>query len=89
MTIGPRKEVEAIHLKAMPAILTTGEEIEVWMTAPGQEALKLQRPLTDGALRTVARGEKKDRERKLVTEGGCDDLGEDVLASGAIDKCDL
>jgi len=34
-----------------------------------QQALKLQRPLPDGALRTVARGEKKDKERKLVTEG--------------------
>jgi putative SOS response-associated peptidase YedK len=40
LTTGPNKEVEAIHLKAMPAILTTAEEIEVWMTAPAQEALK-------------------------------------------------
>jgi hypothetical protein len=32
------------------------------MTAPALEALKLQRPLRDGALRIVARGAKKDGE---------------------------
>ena len=56
----PNKEVGAIHPKAMPAILTKPEEIETWMTAPAEEALKLQRPLPDGSLKIVARGEKKD-----------------------------
>ena len=50
----------AIHPKAMPVILTTPEEVETWMTAPAEEALKLQRPLPDGALRIVARGLLKE-----------------------------
>ena len=41
-------------------ILTTVEEIETWMTAPVDEAMKLQRPLPGDALRIVARGEKSD-----------------------------
>jgi len=44
----------------MPVILTTPEEIETWMTASTEEALALQRPLADGALRIVARGDKQD-----------------------------
>lgn len=47
----------------MPAILTKPEEIETWMTAPAEEALKLQRPLPDGALKTVLTGAKKDEAR--------------------------
>jgi putative SOS response-associated peptidase YedK len=45
----------------MPVILTTPEAVEIWMTAPPDEALKLQRPLLDGALRIVARGVKEDQ----------------------------
>ncbi len=45
----------------MPVILTSRTEIETWMTAPAEEALRLQRPLPDGALRIVATGEKEDR----------------------------
>jgi putative SOS response-associated peptidase YedK len=44
----------------MPVILTTPDEIEKWMTAPTEEAVKLQRPLPDGSLKIVARGSKKD-----------------------------
>jgi putative SOS response-associated peptidase YedK len=44
----------------MPVILTTREEVETWMTAPSDEALKLQRPVPDGSLQIVARGVKED-----------------------------
>jgi putative SOS response-associated peptidase YedK len=44
----------------MPVILTTPDEVETWMTAPPDEALKLQRPLPDGVLKIVARGVKED-----------------------------
>jgi putative SOS response-associated peptidase YedK len=60
LTTDPNKVVGAIHPKAMPVILTTPEEIDLWMGAPIEEALRLQRPLRDDALRIVARGEKKD-----------------------------
>ena len=60
LTTEPNKEVGAIHPKAMPVILTKPEEIESWMTAPTDEALKLQRPLPASSLKIVARGLKKD-----------------------------
>ena len=46
LTTGPNREVGAIHPKAMPVILTTPDEIDLWMkNASPEEALKLQRPL--------------------------------------------
>ena len=45
----------------MPVILRTDDEIETWMTAPAEEALKLQLPLPDGTLRVVMTGEKEDK----------------------------
>ena len=60
LTTEPNLDVGAVHPKAMPAILTTQEEIKVWLTAPWTEASALQRPLPDGALRVVAQGEKQD-----------------------------
>jgi putative SOS response-associated peptidase YedK len=60
LTTEPNAEVGAIHPKAMPVILTTPDEVETWMTASPDEALRLQRPLRDGSLRIVARGVKED-----------------------------
>ncbi len=52
--------VAPVHAKAMPSILTSRAEIDLWLTAPAKEALDLQRPLLDSALRIVARGQKAD-----------------------------
>jgi putative SOS response-associated peptidase YedK len=52
--------VAPIHSKAMPVILTTAGEIDAWLTAPNEVALQLQRPLSDDALRIVARGRRQD-----------------------------
>jgi putative SOS response-associated peptidase YedK len=60
LTTEPNALVGSIHPKAMPVILTTSEEVETWLTAPTPEALRLQRPLPDDALRIVARGVKED-----------------------------
>jgi len=44
----------------MPVILTGAAEWETWLAASWSEAKALQRPLPDGSLRIVLRGEKED-----------------------------
>jgi len=48
----------------MPVILTTPEEVDLWLLADPPKALELQRPLPDDALRIVASGEKEDEPRE-------------------------
>ncbi|MBO3760355.1 SOS response-associated peptidase family protein [Ciceribacter sp. L1K22] len=50
LTCEPNSVVGPIHPKAMPVILTREDEIETWLTAPWQEAQRLQRPLPDESL---------------------------------------
>ncbi|WP_185982577.1 SOS response-associated peptidase [Aureimonas mangrovi] len=63
-TTDANAEVGAIHPKAMPVILRDADEIYVWLRADWSEAKALQRPLPDGTLMVVAKGEKQDGGEK-------------------------
>ena len=60
LTVEPNDVVGAVHPKAMPVILDRPEDREIWLHAPVEDAMTLQRPLADGTLKIVARGERKD-----------------------------
>lgn len=45
LTTTPNAVVSPIHEKAMPVILTTPDEVDLWLSAPWEEAKQLQRPL--------------------------------------------
>ena len=66
LTTDANADVAPIHPKAMPVILTSDEEIETWLRAPAAEALGLQRPLADGALKVVAKGPRQDLEASVA-----------------------
>jgi putative SOS response-associated peptidase YedK len=60
LTTEPNDVVAPVHPKAMPVILTSPNECDIWLHAPWEEAGKLQRPLPNTMLRIVASGERED-----------------------------
>jgi putative SOS response-associated peptidase YedK len=52
--------IAPIHPKAMPMILTTTEQFDLWLDGETTVPLRLQRPLPYGTLRIVTRREKDD-----------------------------
>lgn len=74
LTTDANAEVGAIHPKAMPVILTSAQEIDTWLSAEPADALELQRPLPDGALSIVARGERQDPPKESAAGNAQADL---------------
>jgi putative SOS response-associated peptidase YedK len=60
LTTAANEVVRPIHAKAMPVILTNEEEWDQWLTAPVEDALKLQRALPNETMRVVMTGERED-----------------------------
>jgi putative SOS response-associated peptidase YedK len=60
LTTDANADVAPIHPKAMPVVLMTEEEVDVWLRAPAAEAMALQQPIVQGALKIVAKGARLD-----------------------------
>jgi putative SOS response-associated peptidase YedK len=60
LTTEPNEVVAPIHPKAMPVMLTSEQDFDIWLNAPAEAALKLQKPLPDERLFIVATGAKQD-----------------------------
>lgn len=50
----------------MPLIPTSEDDMDLWMSTPADEALRLQYPCDTGVLRIVARGEREDTGGQLA-----------------------
>lgn len=61
LTTDASPDVAPIHPDATPVLLLDEEAREMWMNAPIELALSLQRPPPAGALKVVAAGDKMDR----------------------------
>jgi putative SOS response-associated peptidase YedK len=60
LTTAPNEVVKPVHPKAMPVLLLDEAVREVWLTGSIDEALALQRPAAEDAVRIVATGAKQD-----------------------------
>jgi putative SOS response-associated peptidase YedK len=65
LTTEANATVAPVHAKAMPVILTTPDEFAGWLEQDTLDAVVLQRPLPDDALRIVAKGSSPPRARRV------------------------
>ena len=60
LTTAANAIVALIRPKATPVILKTPDEVDVWLSAETKDALELQGPLPDGALKIATQGERSN-----------------------------
>ena len=60
LTTNANDTVRPVHPDAMPVLLLDQVQREHWMNAPIEEALLLQRPAANDAVRVVSIGSKED-----------------------------